>query len=156
MAGLGQGGGIDLNDSDELESRFPDLVRSSYAITSPRSARYNCVAWAAQSDRAWWWPDPMELGYWPGGTPREETLEAFRLVFNTLGFVDCESPDFEPGLEKIAIYTTADGRPTHAARQLSDGSWTSKLGRLHDITHDLFALAGAIYGSPALFMSRSL
>ena len=87
---------------------------------------------------------------------RQETLEAFRLAFKSLGFVDCETPDIGPGVEKIAIYSTADGRPTHAARQLSDGSWTSKLGRLHDITHDLSALTGPIYGSPALFMSRPI
>ena len=98
----------------------------------------------------------MELGFWPGGAPRQETLEAFRLAFSSLGFVECATPEIEPGVEKIVIYAAADGRPTHTARQLRDGGWSSKLGRLHDITHDLSGLAGSIYGSPKLFMSRPI
>ena len=155
MAGVGQRRGSDLSNH-ELEQFVPGLTGSAYTVASPRSARYNCIAWAAQDERAWWWPDPMELGFWPGGAPRQETLEAFRLAFRALGFVECDTPDSEPGVEKIAIYTAADGRPTHVARQLGDGVWSSKLGRLQDITHDLSGLAGSIYGSPTLFMSRPI
>jgi hypothetical protein len=37
---------------------------------------------------------------------------------------------------------------THAARQLDNGKWTSKLGQLEDIEHEsLEALSGAVYGS---------
>jgi len=43
---------------------------------------------------------------------------------------------------------------THAARQLDDGTWTSKLGSLEDITHELQALEGADYGHVVLFMKR--
>ena len=41
----------------------------------------------------------------------------------------------------VAIYQSG-GLPTHAARQLSDGNWTSKLGPNIDITHSLSGLEG--------------
>ncbi|MCI0637958.1 MAG: hypothetical protein L0Y72_23715 [Gemmataceae bacterium] len=40
--------------------------------------------------------------------------------------------------------------PTHAARQLPTGRWSSKLGPSEDIEHDLHALEGEIYGTIAL------
>jgi len=64
----------------------------------------------------------------------EETREAFVEAYGTIGFEECADGSLEAGFEKIALYGTADG-PKHAARQLSDGSWTSKLGPFEDITH---------------------
>jgi len=81
---------------------------------------------------AWWWPAPGR--YWPAAAPREETLAAFLAAFATLGYAPCASADPEPGVVKIALYAVA-GTPTHAARQLPDGRWTSKLGPSIDITH---------------------
>jgi hypothetical protein len=62
----------------------------------------------------------------------------------------------EDDVEKIAIDT--DGaKPTHAARQLADGTWTSKLGQAEDICHQtLDALAGGLYGNVAQIMSRQV
>jgi len=57
--------------------------------------------------------------------------------------------------EKVAIYAL-DGEPTHAARQLSDGTWTSKLGKDIDITHTLRALEGSTYGQVAAYLKRAL
>ena len=61
----------------------------------------------------------------------------------------------EPGSEKVVIFVDNEGLPTHAARQLTDGSWTSKLGSWQDNQHQhLQALAGtaSIYGVVALIM----
>ena len=46
-----------------------------------------------------------------------------------------EDGPLQDGYEKIAIYAL-DGEPTHAARQLDTGRWTSKLGKHEDIEHD--------------------
>ena len=83
-------------------------------------------------------------------------MEAFRQVFVMHGYAVCDQIDPEPGYEKIAIFTDADGCPTHAARQLSSGVWTSKLGRLEDIEHALHDLEGTEYGSVVLLMKRLL
>ena len=83
-------------------------------------------------------------------------MEAFRLAFVVHGYAVCDQIDVEPGYEKIAIFADPDGCPTHAARQLSSGVWTSKLGRLEDIEHALHDLEGAEYGSVFLIMKRPL
>jgi hypothetical protein len=60
----------------------------------------------------------------------------------------------EPNFEKIALYAIGN-IPTHAARQLGDGSWVSKLGALEDIQHAaFFELEGAAYGKVVCFLRR--
>jgi hypothetical protein len=76
------------------------------------------------------------------------------LAYGTLGFEPCDSGEVEEGFEKVAIYTDAGGEPTHAARQLANGRWTSKLGYLEDIEHDLDAVAGTHYGRVRAFLRR--
>jgi hypothetical protein len=44
---------------------------------------------------------------------------------------------------------------THAARQLSNGCWTSKLGKLNDIQHGTpESIEGTEYGIVYCFMKR--
>jgi hypothetical protein len=138
-----------------LEAVFPGLVGNGYRVTSPRDGDYNCVAWAAGDTRNWWWPG-QDAGkeYWPAGVARERTRDAFVAAFATLGYAACESELVEAGHEKIALFCHADGRPTHVARQLGDGRWTSKLGKAEDIEHPLHDLEGAVYGSVVLVMKR--
>lgn len=139
----------------DLEGRFPRLAAHPYAVTSPCSDEYNCLAWAAGDSVRWWWPDPMGTGYWPDEAPRLVTLDAFARAFATLGFEPCADPQLEPGFEKIAVYVEASGVPTHAARQYRDGTWSSKLGNLEDISHaTLDSLRESDYGEPAFFMKR--
>ncbi len=138
----------------ELEQYFPNLRDTSYRSTSPATPEYNCIAWAAEDQSQWWWPDAMGLGYWPAGVAREETLRAFEDAYGTLGFRPCDDADLEPGFEKVALYARASV-PTHAARQLPDGRWTSKLGPLEDIEHDSpDGVAGDSYGNVALVLRR--
>jgi hypothetical protein len=135
----------------EILGAFPNTAPGSVELTSPPSPRYNCIAWAAGDPSRWWWP--LEPDYWPEAAPRAPTLAAFQFAFATLGYVVCGDDTLAPALEKIAIFVGADG-PTHAAKQTEDGKWSSKLGRLEDIRHELQALEGRLYGSVALIMSR--
>jgi hypothetical protein len=60
----------------------------------------------------------------------------------------------EQGFEKIAIYTDGD-EYMHAARQLEDGKWTSKMGPDEDVEHnEPEDLAGPCYGNVSIFMKR--
>ncbi len=137
---------------DHLESLFPGLGGSGYVVTSPEDIHYNCVAWAAADINRWWWPD--EDSYWPEGVAREETVAAFVAAYGESGFEACEGPLFEEGYEKIAIYAAPDGIPTHLAKQLPSGLWSSKLGQLQDIQHRLEDLVGSVYGYCACFLRR--
>jgi hypothetical protein len=108
------------------EHLFPDLARTGYQITSPPDPSCNCIAHAA-------------------GVPRERTLTAFIEAFATLDYAPCTDGALESGWEKVAIYAKDEG-PTHAARQLENGRWSSKLGPDDDIEHRPKGLVSAVYG----------
>jgi len=134
---------------------FPNLVKTGYKITGPQDPTYNCIAWAANETDRWWWPNP--LYYWPSGIPRVESLEAFVRAFGTIGFRVCKDAVLESGFEKTAIYADAKGIPTHAARQLPNDKWTSKLGGLEDIEHtETSGLEESEYGAVAVMMRRQV
>lgn len=78
------------------------------------------------------------------------------MMFATLGYMDATSRDIEPSFEKVAIYANKSLQVTHAARQISAGLWTSKLGRNVDVSHTLEALEGGIYGTVAKILKRGV
>jgi hypothetical protein len=140
-----------------LENEFPGLRTTSWAVTSPATKNYNCIAWAAGDTGRWWEPDPLLLYFWPPQIPRRYDIDAYAAAYGVLGFQICDDAVCEPGFEKLAIFVGADGRPTHAARQLANGSWTSKLGPSEDIEHETVdSLAGQNYGHAAVFLKRRL
>jgi hypothetical protein len=84
-------------------------------------------------------------------------MEAFVAAYGTQGFEPCEDGEFQPGIEKLALYGTLDSPPipTHAALQLESGEWTSKLGHCEDISHaSVDSLHGPCYGRVICFLSR--
>lgn len=135
---------------------LPRLHSGNCKITSPASNAYNCIAWAAGNDKRWW--DPTIPYYWPAGVPREVSIDAVVRVYESLGFAICLSGESEPELDKIVIFAKQVGPrriPTHAARQLESGEWTSKLGPCEDISHTIpDDLCGPCYGDVLYFMSR--
>jgi hypothetical protein len=143
---------------ERIERIFPALRGTGYRVTSLMDELYNCIAWAAGDTKLWWWPSEAATKrrpFWPAGVPREVTLEAFREAFATLGYEVCNDDRFEEGHEKVALFALL-GVPKHAARQLSNGRWTSKLGEWEDIEHALHDLTGMVYGSVVLVMKRPL
>ncbi|TFI53918.1 hypothetical protein BLD44_012965 [Mastigocladus laminosus UU774] len=143
---------------EKIERDYPNLAACGYKLTSPDTIDYNCVAWAAEDNETWWWPDAQNQYYWPHNIPREETLEAFQQAYKILGYEICESDALEEGFQRIAIYTNSNKVPTHVARQLLNGKWTSKLGSYEDIEHNnLQGLTGQPgYGEITCIMKRSL
>ena len=131
---------------------------SDFNLTSLESTAYNCIAWAAGEIHRAWWPDSQNTAHWPDGVPREPTVAAFVAAFETLGYEPCADGAAELGFEKVAIYTL-NGKPTHAARQLPSGSWTSKLGKWVDIEHATAESVAtfpkcSVYGTPTQYMRR--
>ena len=88
--------------------------------------------------------------------PVQETLDAFIKAFGTLGFIPCADPHMEHGYEKVALYVDENGKPTHAARQLPNNRWTSKLGSGKDIEHELEGVTGSVYGSVTQVLKRPI
>lgn len=105
-----------------------------------------------QDTERWWWPD--DDSFWPEGIAREESIAAFMAALGESGFEPCDDARLEEGCEKLAIYALLDDVPTHVARQLESGLWTSKLGQLQDIQHRLEDLVGRLYGQCQYFLKR--
>ena len=138
-----------------LERLFPRLSGTNYSITSEAELQYNCIAWAAGDNTRWWEPDPEDLYYWPEEARREYSVRAYAEAFLSLGFEICQDAIWEEGMEKVAIFADANDIPTHAARQLAGGAWTSKLGQAEDIRHsELDHVSGAYYGDPVVVLQR--
>jgi hypothetical protein len=132
---------------------FPRLTPDNYRVVSSPTANYNCIAWSAGDTSHWWQPGV----FWPTDAASEDcNVPALQRAFNELGYTECPHGELEPRFEKVALF--GDGMfYTHAARQLPDGKWTSKLGRAQDIEHDTPEdVAGGIYGSVAVFMKRPI
>ena len=124
---------MDSSDEPPLEQLFPKLAWAGYEITSPATRQYNCAAWAAGYNDVPWDHGAVLYAYWPRRVSRDGSTGSLVAVFAALGYTRCDNGDLEEGLEKIAIYDNANDDWTHAARQLADGSWTSKLGGREDI-----------------------
>ena len=134
-----------------LIQKFPALAGTQFKLTSEETSFYNCIAWAASDNQKVWWPG---LGHWPAKCPKNDSLKAFIKAFRTVGYNPCDDSLLEGGRTKIAFYGDSDG-VLHAARQLDDGFWTSKLGPFVDISHELGALEGDEYGYLLGYMSRA-
>jgi hypothetical protein len=138
-----------------LEHAFPKLRPGNYQITSPADTRYNCIAWSAGDTFNWWWPfSTTRAVTWPAGVAKEETLIAFEAAFASLGYTASATEELEAGMEKVALFANEQGFPTHGARQLANGMWTSKLGNGEDIEHALRDLEGDLYGTVVVVLKR--
>ena len=139
----------------DITRDLPQLTNNNHSITSPPTSDYNCIAWAAGEDDRWWWPDPNPLAYWPPGVPRIETEAAFIEAFATIGYTPCDDGTLQADMEKVVIYVDAHGKPTHMARQLPNGVWTSKCGPWYDMAHNNpDVVAGGSYGSVCTYLER--
>ena len=137
---------------------FPRLNRTPFFLTSPATPQYNCIAWAVGDERRWWWPvsEPHREAYWPAGVARRVEISTFIAAFATLGYEPCPSADLEPGFEKVALFADPHGTPTHAAKQLGTGRWSSKLGPEEDIDHSIYGLEGGVYGTVVQYIRRPI
>jgi hypothetical protein len=141
----------------EIRRFFPGLNVAHLRVTSAETTDYNCIAWAAGDAEHWWWPGPEQSGvYWPPRIDRQATLDVFIAAYATLGYEVCATGDFDRRYEKVALFADSHGVPTHAARQLQNGHWTSKLGPSEDIEHELAGLEGVAYGAVVKFLRRRL
>ncbi len=138
---------------------FPNLTygkNANHRITSRKTERYNCIAWANDDIERPWWPGYIDY-YWPPGISDTEEIASFVEAFELIGYSICADGSFEQGFEKVAIYASKNGAPIHAARQLRSGKWTSKMGDFEDIEHDHYDnVNGPSYGAAAAFMRRPI
>ena len=108
------------------------------------------------------WPNTGEylyldgVHYWPSDKIIDCNVNNFIEAFKSKGYECCENCQFEPGYRKIALYVKPDTTDcTHAARELRNGCWTSKLGEYNDIQHGSpEAIENDFYGKVYCFMKK--
>ncbi len=140
---------------DVLAAKWPNWSPST-DVTSVRTVSHNCLAFALGDTTRWWEPYLDLPGtYWPEDVEPEFTIDVWTRLFERQGYEITDSPSFEAGYERVAIYGDAHGEALHAARQLDTGSWASKLGDLEDVIHTtLEELEGGVYGSVVRVLRR--
>jgi hypothetical protein len=149
----------------EHEEEFPNLFPTGYGKSSEEDEFYNCFAFAADKNNTevWWTPVRMGNGfYWPEGLDKKTDINTFIKLYKIEGGFEPDennSTALEGGIEKVALYVDDQNEVTHAARQLEDGSWASKLGDWEDVEHNkLEGLSGDInkpgYGKVVKILKR--
>jgi hypothetical protein len=134
----------------KVDSWFP-RIRGEFEVDNTSTGIYNCIAWSLGVTNKWI-------------NPPKSLAEADKLN-GQYGYKRMSGLNFSltPFTEKVALYALKDasGRITsftHQARQLPDGSWTSKLGKGPLIRHvNPDALDGNgpdDYGVPVAVYSR--
>jgi hypothetical protein len=125
----------------KLGGRFEVLAPST---GNKGKGAYNSIAWSLGANDRWVWPG--------------EALEDFDRLYAELGYRLSRVLNFDhqPGYQKVVLYGKVEGGKVvarHAAAQLTDGSWTSKLGggplirhlELDDLKSDAFGAPVAVY-----------
>ena len=139
--------------TNKLRRLFPGLLKGEWAETSPYSTRYNCMSWSVgDKDKVW---NHLPGNAWPTGVGRAPDLGSYITAYESMGYTRGADDSWVPEVEKVALYSDANGLWTHVARQCASGSWTSKLGKLQDIRHDhLRGVENNAYGTVAEIMQR--
>lgn len=145
---------VDNTSRKDIAVWFPNAAASPnlLSISSPRTWKYNCVAWAIGIETEWFEPSPA--GVWPIAQ-NGISIADYVAFFAHHGFAQCADGKLVKGLDKIVLYADAKGDFLHVAKQLVSGKWSSKLGPESDVKHatpDL--LVGSYYGNPVTYMSR--
>jgi type VI secretion system secreted protein VgrG len=134
-------------ETAQMARDFPRLGRS-YALLAPSTRTYNCIAWSLGITDRW---------VWPGANVSDFDGLYGRQGYRRLGNLNYRT---QPGVDKLVLYAKrkADGswECTHAARQMANGTWTSKLGALPLIGHRTPGdVSGPSYGVPIAVYVRS-
>jgi len=146
-----------------IAQRFPKLLHDDkFEVTSNADPDYNCIAWACIYNERWiqppylgkpnldcvvWWPPNVKPGMGP---------ESLKSLFEHFGYSVCDSYEHEVGYRKVALYYKEHiNEWTHAARELTSGLWTSKLGLSNDIQHGSpLELENDIYGVVYCYLKK--
>jgi type VI secretion system secreted protein VgrG len=134
------------HEIDNLRAEGFPRLGNNYEVLRNGTSSYNCIAWSLGITNKWIWP----------GT----SLPAFDKLNNDHGFHRISGLDYkvEAGVDKVVLYgKKKDGKTvvTHQARQMSDGTWTSKMGKMAVIRHATpDSLDGPDYGRPIAVYTR--
>ena len=129
--------------TEVLTGAFPNLSSEGFDIVDEPSEQYNCIAYAAGDTSQWWWPDGVN--YWPPWATLTTRIESLTEAFAGKRYERCNDYEGEDGYHKVALYE-AKGQMQHAAAQMPNGRWGSKMGRgpVHRTPQSQLTFRGAL------------
>lgn len=135
-----------MENKEYYRKLFP-LLTDYELIPNSESMEYNCISHTLNINNDISWPFDNN-NYWP--VSRDLTKESFDKFYEFHGFEKMNLLDFSYDSKyiKVALYTNK-GIPTHAAIQVDEFFWESKIGELGIIKHDLFEIEDNVYGEVA-------
>ena len=137
-----------------LIAAFPKLASEGFEIVGEPTTEYNCRAYAAGNTGDWWWPDGTN--YWPPWATLDDRIDSLQEAFVGIGYELCDDGHFDEDYRKVALYEV-EGKFQHAAAQMPNGAWRSKMGEGPVIEHrSPESLSGGIYGNATVFMRKSI
>jgi hypothetical protein len=122
---------------------------------------YNCFGFALGYLQ--WWEPPVFIDgvcanpetVWPSNSESID-IDAYIAAARTEGFVESPDAAWEQGFETIMLYFTEKNREfQHAARLVSPGIWTSKMGSGSDIMHSIDGVDSIRFGTGRVYMKRA-
>ena len=141
-----------------LESKF-DIKLHPKAIeninlfikVNSQDDNFNCIGYALSINE---FVSYHISRYWIDSVPRNASIINLVKIFEHFGFERCNSL-VETGYKKIVIYGN-HGISKHAAIQLDNIWYESKMGSYEICKHTLEAIEGALYGYPKVWMRKKL
>ena len=131
---------------------FPKLSSEDFEIVDEPTRQYNCIAYAAGDTSQWWWPNGID--YWPPWVSLNNRMESLKEALAGLGYEPCDDGNVEDEYQKVALYGSQE-RFEHAAVQMPNGRWRSKMGQGPVIEHrGPESLSGGPYGTPKIYMRK--
>ena len=138
-----------------VNKSFPNLIDFDI-YPNTESEKYNCISYSLGLWYKWSWPTGNEYRYWPIPN-KTETKKAFDEFYLHHGYslIDINNIGYESGYTKVALFVK-DNIPKHAAIQLDNTHWESKMGFYEIIKHKLNELEGGIYGNIIQLYSKKI
>ncbi|MBI4648181.1 MAG: hypothetical protein HY738_16760 [Bacteroidia bacterium] len=134
------------------DKNFPNSFDAQFEISSPKTCKYNCLAWAMNDNTKWW--DYEDDYYWVAGIEKNGKLKTFIKLLECFNYKKTNTASYESGYDKIALFSKDKIECTHLAKQLKEEIWTSKLGSSYDVLHTLKGIENGIYGDVKIIMKR--
>ena len=122
-----------------------------FIIPNTKDDNYNCVGYSLEINEF----VSHHIGrYWIDSIERSGSINNLIKVFEYFGFERSDS-SVEEGYKKIVIYGNR-GFASHAAIQLDDIWYQSKMGEYEICKHKLEAIEGILYGYPKVWMKKKI
>ena len=142
--------------TEVIKKWWPRLKKNKFHFTSEQTPYYNCFSWAMKVTNIWmdmyYFSNKFNIKYSELDHSANGYAEILKKYFN---YEICPDGSFEKNMEKVVLYENKYGEWTHIARQLDNGNWTSKLGKLEDIEHyNINCLSDGDYGNPVIYMRK--